>query len=34
MLHAEIAKEKSKHLKKVSQLERMLDRLKDEKRQM
>jgi len=32
MLQAEIAREKSKYLKKVSNLERMLDRLKDEKR--
>ena len=34
MLHAEIAKEKSKYLKKVSNLERIQDRLKDEKRQL
>jgi hypothetical protein len=34
MLQAEIAREKSKYLKKVNNLEKLLDRLKDEKRQL
>jgi hypothetical protein len=34
MLHSEIANQKSKYLKKMTNLERVLDQLKNEKREL